>query len=176
MEQFLNWLADLLNINVDNAQTGEYMDAVWWVGGIVAVLLVGWLLTRSRNWFFKRPSNDELDYEVEIDNIHEIDYAKEMAAARSRGDYRALCRLIYLQTLKHLSDSEHIEWRPFKTPSQYTREMNDHDFSMLTNHFLRIRYGNFDATETLSDEMQQLQRRVMDAFPPRDPEAKGGEA
>ena len=31
----------------------------------------------------------------------------------------------------------------------------------LTNRFLRVRYGNFEATEALFHEMQTLQREIV---------------
>ena len=71
-------------------------------------------------------------------------------------NYREAARLIYLQKLRELSDANRIEWRLYKTPTQYTREETSDNFRKLTNHFLRIRYGNFNATEALCKEMVRL--------------------
>ena len=79
-------------------------------------------------------------------------------------------RLLYLQTLKQLSDANHIDWQPSKTPSQYVREYGNKAFAELSSHFVRVRYGNFEATEELFQEMKELQRSIVQS-----PEEKGGE-
>ena len=33
-------------------------------------------------------------------------------------------------------------------------------FRQLTNHFLRVRYGNFEATEELFNSMKSLQEEI----------------
>lgn len=69
-------------------------------------------------------------------------------------------RLLYLQTLKQLSDEKRIDWQLYKTPTQYVYEVRMPAFRQLTNHFLRVRYGNFEATEALFHVMQSLQEEV----------------
>ena len=69
-------------------------------------------------------------------------------------------RLLYLQTLKQLSDGKRIDWQLYKTPTQYIYEVRLPAFRQMTNHFLRVRYGNFEATETLFHAMRDLQKEV----------------
>ena len=69
-------------------------------------------------------------------------------------------RLLYLQTLKRLSDEKRIDWQPYKTPTQYINEVRIPVFRQLTNHFLRVRYGNFEATEELFNSMKSLQEEI----------------
>ena len=83
-----------------------------------------------------------------------------IADALSRSDYREAVRLLYLQTLKQLSDEKCIDWQLYKTPTQYVYEVRMPAFRQLTNHFLRVRYGNFEATEALFHVMQSLQEEV----------------
>ena len=70
-------------------------------------------------------------------------------------------RYVYLQTLRHLSDHALIDWMPQKTPTQYIREYPKDDFHRLTNLFLRVRYGNFEATPIMYDEVLSLQSSIM---------------
>lgn len=65
-----------------------------------------------------------------------------------------------MQTLKQLSDEKRIDWQLYKTPTQYVYEVRMPAFRQLTNHFLRVRYGNFEATEALFHVMQSLQEEV----------------
>ena len=82
------------------------------------------------------------------------------SAVISRQNYREAVRLLYLQTLKQLSDAERIDWQLYKTPTQYINEVRLPAFRQLTNHFLRVRYGNFEATEELFRVMQTLQGEI----------------
>ena len=83
------------------------------------------------------------------DTIYGVDFAERIADALARTDYREAVRLLYLQTLKQLSDGKRIDWQLYKTPTQYIYEVRLPAFRQMTNHFLRVRYGNFEATETL---------------------------
>lgn len=110
-------------------------------------------------------SGKKLAYRVEEDTIYGIDFEKEISTAMLRNEYREAVRLLYLQTLKQLSDAEKIDWQPYKTPTEYTYELKPNalrtPFRELTNRFLRVRYGNFEATEALFHEMQTLQREIV---------------
>ena len=50
---------------------------------------------------------------------------------------------------------------PQKTPTQYIRECDNDDFRQLTNLFLRVRYGNFEATPSMYDSVVGLQSSVI---------------
>lgn len=96
----------------------------------------------------------------EQDTIYGVDFAERIADALARTDYREAVRLLYLQTLKQLSDGKRIDWQLYKTPTQYIYEVRLPAFRQMTNHFLRVRYGNFEATETLFHAMRDLQKEV----------------
>ena len=102
---------------------------------------------------FGRGKNDRLDYEVEEDTIYGIDFDKAIRQALERKDYREAVRLKYLQTLKMLTENGRIDWQLHKTPTQYTYECTDEAFLRMTRHFLRIRYGNFEATPEVYEEL-----------------------
>ena len=82
------------------------------------------------------------------------------------GDHAQLVRLVYLSTLRSLDEAGRIAWRIYKTPSQYAREMHQDEFSKMTYHFQRVRYGKFGATPALYEQMKELQGKVL----------KGGES
>lgn len=101
-----------------------------------------------------------LPYTVGEDTIYGVDFAEGIADALVRTDYREAVRLLYLQTLKQLSDGKRIDWQLYKTPTQYIYEVRLPAFRQMTSHFLRVRYGNFEATETLFHAMRDLQKEV----------------
>ena len=58
-----------------------------------------------------RSHKNSLPYTVEEDTIYGVDFPKGIDEALSRRDYREAIRLLYLQTLKQLSDAERIDWQ-----------------------------------------------------------------
>lgn len=142
----------------------QYTEVVLVAIIIVLLLLLLWFLYKKRPELFMRSHKNKLAYSLEADTIYGIDFTAEIDKAVARGEYRQAIRLIYLQTLKQLSDDEQIDWQPYKTPTEYTYEVKAATlrapFRNLTNLFLRVRYGNFEATETLFRAMQTLQQEV----------------
>lgn len=138
----------------------RYHTAIWVTIGIVAVLSIVIFLLYKHPELFDRKGSTHLAYKTEEDTIYGVDFATAISHALSLGDYREAVRMIYLQTLKTLSDSGKINWQPYKTPTQYTYEVRSTDFRTFTNHFLRVRYGNFSATADLCDEMKRLQTEI----------------
>ena len=137
-------------------------DYTWWGLAIVGAVVVGigiWYVWRFHPGLFMR-QRDEQAYEEMEDTIYGIDFDAIISQALGREDYREAIRMIYLRTLKALSDSQQIDWQPFKTPSQYVREFDAAAFRTLTSHFLRVRYGYFEATRQLCDEVEQLGKEL----------------
>lgn len=138
----------------------EYSGLILICIAILILLLIVWLVYRKRPELFMRSSKNALPYTVEEDTIYGVDFPGGIADALSRQDYREAVRLLYLQTLKQLSDAERIDWQLYKTPTQYLIEVRLPAFRQLTNHFLRVRYGNFEATEELFGVMKALQEEI----------------
>ena len=91
------------------------------------------------------------------DTIYGIDFDKQIAKAKSKEDYYEVVRLVYLQTLKKLNDAGLIVWEPYKTPTQYLYEVKDATILArlrpMTTLFLRVRYGKYEATESMAGEV-----------------------
>lgn len=160
LEWISRWFGRFLQKILGSDFTREYSDMV--LIGIAILLLVSviWFLYKKRPELFMRSRKNALLYEVTEDTIYGVDFRAGIASALARHDYREAVRLLYLQTLKQLSDLGTIDWQPYKTPTQYIHEVRSSAFSQLTNHFMRVRYGNFEATESLFHEMQALQEQV----------------
>jgi hypothetical protein len=105
-------------------------------------------------------------YEVQEDTIYGVDFKGDIAKAVQAQDYRMAVRLVYLQTLWHLQNAELINWQPSKTPVEYMRQVNKSDFTAMSQHFIRVRYGNFEATQALFEEMLSLQLSVTQQLTP----------
>ena len=139
---------------------GSYSELILICLAIIILLLIIWFVYKKRPELFMRSPKNKLPYEVGEDTIYGVDFSGGIADALSRSDYREAVRLLYLQTLKRLSDEKRIYWQPYKTPTQYINEVRIPVFRQLTNHFLRVRYGNFEATEELFNSMKSLQEEI----------------
>ena len=165
-----------------NNATMEIPEWIWWCVLALALLVVAYLIWKYRVKLFD-PGNEEFESEeISEDDINEVDFEQLIAEAEKNNDYLALCRLRYLQTLKAASDASLVTWERYKTPSQYAMEWNDEDFAVMTNHFLRIRYGHYNADAALAEEMLSRQKAVLarmaqdkDKHEQTDQQQEGGE-
>lgn len=163
-----DWLKDRLMQLLDNLFGSrfaiEYTETILIIIFILMVLLLVWFVYRKRPELFMRSGKKTLPYTVHEDTIYGVDFQKEIAFALARGDYKEAGRLLYLQTLKSLSDNNIIDWQIYKTPTQYIYEVRpakqQMSFRNLTNCFLRVRYGNFEVTEQMFNTMKQLQIEI----------------
>ena len=166
MDELLDWIGEQLSEHLD-ANISFYRPVFYSLCTLAVIILVWWLV---RSGVLQRLlailKKEDVSIEEAEENIHVIDFEAEIARARSAGDYIRASRLLYLQTLKQLSDARRIDWQPQKTPAQYTREVSGMAFLQLTNHFVRIRYGGFEADEQLFLTMEALQAET----------GKGGDA
>ncbi|MBR1933134.1 MAG: DUF4129 domain-containing protein [Prevotella sp.] len=166
-EKVSRWLNRLFDQTFDSNAVYYALVAL----GAAAVLLVLWLVWKHHPGLFKRSGSHQQAplTATDEDTIYGIDFEAELQRALARADYRQAVRYVYLQTLAWLSEQKRIDWQPQKTPTQYVREVGDGPFRELSRHFVRVRYGNFDATEALVRQLQALQAEVQG-------QQKGGEA
>ena len=147
----------------------------WWILGGVALAAVGYLIWKYRAKLFSPQDNKPKVQEITEDDINEVDFDQLIDEAQRKGDYLALCRLHYLKTLKAASDASLVTWKLYKTPTQYAMEWRDDDFKVMTNHFLRFRYGHYDADAALAEEMRSLQERLLARIGSSDGQAQAGQ-
>lgn len=97
---------------------------------------------------FKRQSKQiAIPYTESLENIHEISFDDEIEKAIISRNYKLAVRLLYLRSLKQLSDARLIHWQIEKTNTAYLNELTDTEqrqfFTMLTHQFEYVWYGNF---------------------------------
>lgn len=110
----------------------------------------------------------DVPYDESLENIHEISFDDEIGSTLQNGNYRLAVRLLYLQTLKHLSDKGMIDWLPNKTNLAYVIEVQKHngynEFAILTNQFEYIWYGDFNIDKItfggIQQSFQQFNQRI----------------
>ena len=95
-------------------------------------------------------------FHIDRGNCIDAVYAKAMA----QKDYYKAVRIVYLRTLRWLSDGNKISWQLYKTPTQYTREYLSVEFERMTTAFMRVRYGNYQASEELVELLLDLESKI----------------
>jgi len=134
---------------------------------LMFVAVLYFLYKKRPELFLRSKKRINIPYSVEEENIHHIDFEKEIDTALQVKDYRLAIRLLYLHTLRFLSDNKLIEWQIHKTPTEYLYEISDKEmkqpFRLLTNHFLQVRYGNYQASFELFETMHDLQSNIQQA-------------
>ncbi len=116
----------------------------------------------------KKSKSIEVPYEESLENIHEIDFDEQLDKAVQDGNYRLAVRLLYLKTLKHLSDRDIINWQPDKTNQTYVLELQNEDqrkeFAQLTYRFEYVWYGEFfidkQGFEPIAQSFQQFNQQT----------------
>lgn len=161
-----NWFNDILN-GIFSASdkvfsTNLSMGYVWLALAIIAILVLLYIMYRKKMLFFKKKEKAADDYDVVEDTIYGIDFEQDISQALGYGNYREAIRLRYLQCLKCLSDKEKIDWRIHKTPAQYTREFKNVDFLSLTRQYVLIRYGDYEATQAIFDDISSKYNSIVE--------------
>lgn len=115
------------------------------------------LLNIDAGGFLKNSGRDEADYEVAEENLHEINFEEAIQAAMANAEYRRAIRLVYLFSLKLLTDKEVIDFVPGKTNYEYQQELGNNQallepFQGLSHIFAYAWYGNFEVSQ---DDTQQ---------------------
>ncbi|QDK83120.1 DUF4129 domain-containing protein [Spirosoma sp. KCTC 42546] len=145
----------------------EAYQNVWQYVILAAVAgFVIYLLMKAEVMKFLFPKGAEsisLDYENLAENIHEINFDAAVEEAVTNRNFRLATRLLYLQTLKRLTDAGRITYKPDKTNRQYVYELANSplqtDFETLTRQFEFVWYGDFPIDESRFGQLRQQFRQ-----------------
>ena len=164
-DSLMDWVAKRLNEFFENIFGSNFYqdhhDTLWICIGLAALgAVLAFLLWKHPELFSRSGRRKPMEYEVTEDTIYGVDFPSEIEKALENENFREALRLMYLQTLKSLSDYHHIEWPRFKPPTQYTFEFRQADFKRMTSLFVRVRYGGFGADKDMIRDMHNLQASV----------------
>ena len=169
-DKFWRWIWDLIrSIFQGNSLGGVFLKymLIALAIGIVTFVVVK-LFGLDLRLISRKSKAVEVPYEESLENIHEIDFDDQLERTIADGNYRLAVRLLYLKTLKHLSDREIIDWRPDKTNQTYVHEVHNEkyrrEFSQLTHRFEYIWYGEFfidkNGFEPIAQSFQQFNQHT----------------
>ncbi len=119
---------------------------------ILIVAITKLLGIRYQSLFFKGSKVAKPDFEIFDEDIHGINFDKEINEAVKQENYRKAVRFLYIKFLKVLVDNELIEWEINKTNKDYRKEMNKTKFfslfKYLTLVYEYVWYGEFEINKT----------------------------
>ncbi|MCO5937348.1 hypothetical protein NAF17_17510 [Mucilaginibacter sp. RB4R14] len=171
-ERFWNsvwqFISNLFEREPGNPKTGNRFLGDALMVAACAFIIYAFLKMLKLDGLFRRKSKDvTLAYSESAEDINMIDFEKDIAHAVAARNYRLAIRLLYLQSLKLLSDAQIIDWQINKTNSVYIHEINDttqkHSFKLLTRQFEYAWYGDlpidnasFITTNALFSEFRRM--------------------
>ncbi len=150
-QRFWAWFWSLLKETGISSIPGSSTFWKWFIitlaSGVIIFAVIKFRGMDLSALFTGKPKSAEVPFSESLENIHEISFDEEIEKAIGNHDFRLAVRLLYLKTLKKLSDSGRIKWEPDKTNSTYINELRHPDqkqwFSVLTREFEYIWYGSF---------------------------------
>jgi len=139
---------------------------------VIVVLFLGilsWYLLQnnivSRN---RSISAEKISEDITGENIFDINYQKEIEKAINAGDYRLAIRLMFLRSLKQLSQKRIIEYKQERTNFDYLSQLYStryyNDFFRLTRNYEYTWYGKFDVNRdafgVIKTEFENFDRKL----------------
>ena len=158
--------------NQTNYINQQWLRTLFWIlliAGFVS-LLVWFLATSDINLFRNKQKTiaDDVLAQEEGENIFEMNFEKEMRNAINDENYRLAVRLMYLRTLKDLSDRNLIKYTHEKTNSDYLFQLAASPyykkFFRLTRSFDYTWYGKFplsrDGFSTVQHDFNNFKQQL----------------
>lgn len=147
-DRFWLWIRRLIAELLGGKTSGTIIKYVLIAAVIAIVVFVAIkLIGLNYNILTGKSKPVEVPFEENLENIHEIDFDEQLNAALLSNNYRLVVRLLYLKTLKQLTDKQLINWQPEKTNQAYVLELASQpyqqEFKSLTKQFEYIWYGEF---------------------------------
>jgi hypothetical protein len=154
----------------DFTQQTWFHFIIWFV--IISVFLgaiIYFLLQNKISFFSKEAVSSSQSSETDAhEDIFNLAYNDRIKKAEAEQNYRVAVRLIFLQTLKLLSDTNHIKYQPDYTNLNYLQQLHQsnlyNDFSKITRSYEYVWYGKFEisseAYASLKKDFLMLQNKI----------------
>ncbi len=138
--------------------------------GIFAAAVIYFLTQNNISIFSKEAASAVKDEDDEVhENIFHLSYTKLILQAEKEKDYRVAIRLLFLQTLKLLSDANAIQYQPEYTNLNYLQQLHQskyyNEFFSVMHSYEYVWYGKFFITQdvyaTIKNNFLKLQNKIV---------------
>jgi len=165
-DRFVLWFWERVEYLFDQYGTSDVWGSVFYGAAILFAVWLVYQIFQSNfsGVLYSRLRGDRAEGRVldRVDDIHEIDYERQIQDAIAGHQYRLAVRLYYLHALKTLSDRKQIDWKIDKTNHDYLREMTGsplcQPFAAMTRVFEYAWYGDRPLDETAFQDVQNSAR------------------
>jgi hypothetical protein len=160
-ERLLNFIAELFERIFTAATDTSWGQLFLYIGGfalVVGLIILLFKVNALKLFYGTRRTADEGT--VFHENIHEMDFEALIAEATRQNDYRKGIRLVFLYSLKLLSDKQLIDWERGKTNHDYVAELKKSElkegFNALSYYFDYAWYGNFKVSNEIFRKVELI--------------------
>lgn len=156
-DRFWIWFWDMVDQILSTPAGRTTFKTVLIILGIAAVIFFIWKLMGDKTKLFGGKGTKGLPYQIGDEDIHAISFEDAIKEAVANGNYRLAVRLVYLHSLKLLSDKELIDWKPGKTNTTYLFELKDHpSFSSFNNLTQEFEFAWYGGEEVSKDHYEEI--------------------
>lgn len=160
-DRFWRWFGQVINDLFFETESNEWGRFAVYTGFVLLLIyvIIKLLKLDALKMFYGRAERSPIKYTVLEENIHEMDFERLIEEAKNKNDFRLAIRLIFLYSLKMLSDKQHIYWEPGKTNHDYLNELQRKELKSglreLNYYFEYTWYGNFMVNSSLFTTVNQ---------------------
>ncbi len=159
LERLRAWLRDLFGDSIGSEETDNLLEIIAYVLGGATIAFVAYHLIQGGVKGALVSDGKSIEGLMrEEEDIHEMSFDRMIDEALRQEDHRRAARLLYLKTLKELSDRGMIAWRRDKTNHDYLHEVGSGPlglrFARLTLLFEYVWYGDFPIDRAFFDEVR----------------------
>ncbi len=156
-DRFWMWFWDWVDRILSTPGGAITFKTILIILGVAALVFFIWKLIGDKTKLFSGKGAKGLPYDISDEDIHSISFEDAIKEAIANENYRLAVRLVYLHSLKLLSDKELIDWKPGKTNTTYLFELRDHrsfpSFNNLTQEFEFAWYGGEEVSKERYEEI-----------------------
>lgn len=161
-DRLWQWLGRFINTLFEGATSTNWGRVLVYVAAFIGFMAILLMILRVNAFRVLHSGADRgtINSNVFNENIHEMNFDKLVQDALAQQQYREGIRLVFLHSLKILTDKQFIRWQAGKTNHDYVNELNSGElkvhFNELSFYFDYAWYGNFPVKEEAFIKTQQL--------------------
>ena len=149
--RFWRWLFGFLANLFGKMATTDWGNLLLYLLALGVLVIIVMAVLKVDAFRVLSGSNSGVTKGVFHENIHEMNFEELLQEAIAKRDFRNAVRLVFLQSLKILSDKQHINWQAGKTNHDYLDEVQATDvkqgLGQLSYYFDYAWYGGFSISE-----------------------------
>ena len=160
-DRFWQWIGEIVNQILKSAISTNWGRVLLYLGclAVLVVVVMALLKVDAFKVLFKG-AEVAPGAGVFHENIYLMDFELLIKEAADKKDFRLAVRLVFLYSLKLLSDGRHIHWQAGKTNHDYLEELATSQLktglSELSFYFDYSWYGGFPISQSQFDRVQQI--------------------